>query len=111
VFASAVTSTSQPAMLCAVVSHGHAAVSARKGPTLPEPFEKGDYVAGLRVVSRERHEQFKCHCTRCKKNSIIAARSLRLRKAACQRCFPLHKTPRPRVYYDNHRGWLEVQAA
>jgi hypothetical protein len=69
---------------------------------MPEPFEKGDYVAGLRVVSRERHAQYKCRCTRCKKNSIFAGRSMRLRKAACQRCFPLHKSPKPEVIYTKH---------
>jgi hypothetical protein len=69
---------------------------------MPEPFEKGDYVAGLRVVSRERHAQYKCRCTRCKKNSIFAARSMRLRKSACQRCFPLHKSPKPEVIYTKH---------
>jgi recombinational DNA repair protein (RecF pathway) len=78
---------------------------------MPEPFERGDVIASLRVIRSEKHGQYFARCYRCRRAVTVAGSSLRRKQCGCQRCYPNHTAPRLRVYYDNHRGWPEVQAA
>jgi hypothetical protein len=78
---------------------------------MPAPYEKGDIVGRLRVVSRtKKHAHYQAVCWRCRGTVTIAARSLRLKHEAvnCARCFPPKRQPHP-VIVRNGRGWTELQ--
>jgi hypothetical protein len=79
---------------------------------MPQPIERNEIIAGLRVIERVSHSHYSAKCRKCKRSITVAARSLRIKRSIeCRQCFPARKVPGLRVYYDNHRGWPEVQAA
>lgn len=77
---------------------------------MPEPFERGNVIAGLKVVARVDHAHYRCVCYRCKRYTIVAARSLqRKRGVDCPHCFTPRKYPKPAPVRDR-KGWLSVLA-
>jgi DNA-directed RNA polymerase subunit RPC12/RpoP len=75
---------------------------------MPQPIERNEVFAGLKVVKRIGHAHYSAKCYRCKRSVTVAARSLRLkRNLDCPHCFP-RKVPLPQVSYD--RGLPSVAA-
>ena len=76
---------------------------------MPEPIERELKVAGLRVLWRHRRRgHFVCVCWKCRRDSIVAAKSLRLKKCGCRHCYPNYRAARPVVVYE--RGLPSVAA-
>jgi hypothetical protein len=76
---------------------------------MPQPIERNEVFAGLKVVERISHAHYSAKCYRCKGSVTVAGKSLRLKRGLeCVRCFPPRKLPRPAVVWD--RGLPSVAA-
>lgn len=76
---------------------------------MPQPIEKNEVVASLRVAGRVKHERYRCSCYRCKRSVTVAGRSLRRKKVNCPRCYPNREAQPSQVFY-TLRGWPTVNA-
>jgi hypothetical protein len=75
-----------------------------------EPFEKGDRVAGLRVIAGPHRGHYQTKCYKCRLDVTVAASMLRMKRCGCQRCFRPRRQPPSQVYY-TLRGLPTVDAA
>ena len=79
---------------------------------MPQPFERNDVIASLKIVRRAKGSLYTCRCYVCKRLTTVAASSLRRKKVDCRTCFPKRRQPRHEVVFSK-RGYalLEEPAA
>jgi hypothetical protein len=77
---------------------------------MPEPFDQGAVIGRMRVVESVTRG-YHCICTRCKRDRVVAGRSLRIKHDVDYvRCFPPKKSPKPVVVY-SARGYALLEEA